>query len=429
MKDKTSSTTHRSKLKNQATHLVQVQPLHYRELRELAEASAGVQNQSVDFFFPEGKELRRAQPGQTFADTDVLVPAYNRGKFPRNRISLSVTDEIPPFDRRLEGADAVFWSDAAVHKFLIPFAASFGGESAGEWVTDIQEAWNFYPPQEVTVYALVHLTPIQTDEKLDPTRSLLVAFLKNGATELDYLPIPDFIKAFPHMKPDTPPDEPVDYQRGDPTAPPQRPDYAQLRAMAEFAASLRDERKYFVFRSGEQGFDPPTSELPELNPGDIVVPTFSRTVPAGRPVLGGVFFQAQGQTKIDNLANDGDALFWSSGSIEQFVIPYYASRGGLQSLPDLADIATTWENTGPGGGPRTHASPPIPVGGGDAVRVAAVAEVQVYGLIHLPTSQWTEVGAGFNVTGVNPSSQLGMVGPKGDGPTVVYRPRHLTGLR
>jgi hypothetical protein len=223
----------------------------------------------------------------------------------------------------------------------------------------------------------------------------------------------------------------VPYQRGAGTEPPQRPHYPQVRAMAEWAASLRDDTGYFVFRSGEQGFETPVSTTqPQVGPGDIVVPTFSPTVPDKRPTLQGVFFEPEGGTPETTLAFKGDALFWSTGSIEQFVVPYYASRGGLQSLPDLALIASTWENTGPGRAPQPHADQAVVEDGGEAAPTAEVdAEVQVFGLIHLPTSQWTEVDAALTVTRMNAASHFKMLTVSRNGDTGMRRPRRFTGLR
>jgi len=402
----------------------QVRALDYLELRELAEAAAGVENQAVDFFFPEGRILVRAQPGQELTETDVLVPVYNRGKFPRNRLRLSLSTEggqEPP-----GVADAVFWSDAAVHKFLIPYAASFAGESAEYWVKLVQEVWNHYPADEVTVYALVHVTSTLTDVELDPALSLLVAFVVRGGTEVEYLTLPEFRDRFGYVHPPAPHHMDVAYRRGAGTVAPQLSDYAQLRAMAEWAASLRDKPSYFVFRPGEQGFEVLEILPLEPEPGEIVVPAFSPTVPPGRPMLPGVLFKPEGIEVPTNVANDGDALFWSTGSIEQFIVPYYASKGGLKSLPDLATIAHVWETTGPGRRTRMHGDPII-VNGDPVLGAELSASVQVYGLIHLPTSQWTEVESGFTVTGVNPGSQMGMVSLTPSGGTQVNRPRHFRG--
>lgn len=425
----TTAAPSRPKTAATATPTVQVQALDYLKLRELAEVAAGVQNQSVDFFFPRGEVLKRAAAGQSFAADDVVVTAFNRGKFPRNSVHLSVNANRT-HAVSFPGADAVFWSDAAVHKFLIPYVASAAGESAAPWVELVQKAWNFYPADTVTVYALVHLTSTEFNVELDPADTLLVVYVINTAPEvLLHDTVPVFVDKFGFVVPLTPPPVEVPYHRGDGPTGPQRPDYAQLRAMAEWASALRDEPRYFLFREGERGFQPPVRDLPPVQGGDFVVPAFSPTTPAGRKQLQGVFLQPEGKTTETNLANDADALFWSSGSVEQFVIPYYASKGGLKSLPNLADIATVWETTGPGRMPGEHA-PPVPVDGGGPMLAAEVdGEVQVYGLIHLPTSQWTEAEAGFTITGVNPASQIKLLSLTPAGETRMHRLHYFTGRR
>lgn len=400
---------------------VEVRALDYLQLRQLAESSAGVENESVDFFFPEGRVLERAVPGQPLKNTDVLVPAYNQGKYPRNSIGLSPTGDLThaTTPSPAGAADAVFWSDAAVHKFVIPYAASFAGESAREWVSLLQQAWNYYQKdnqkgrEKVTVYALVHMTAVQTRRELDPALSLLVAYVVGDGTELLYDTIPDFLDKHPPLPPYKPEHPKVKYWRGDSSVGSQRPDYVQLRAMAEWAASLRNEHAYFVFRAGAQGFERPTSTLPDVGPGDIVVPTCSPSVPADRPSLKGLFFQGQGQHEPWNLAEGADAVFWSSGSIEQFLIPYYASKGGLSSLRNLADMVQVWETTQPGARD----------GDSEAAEVLN-ADDEVFGLVHLPSSEWTEVHSALD-----PATQLRLVTPDRRGGPRLRPLHHFTGRR
>jgi hypothetical protein len=411
-----------------ATPLVDVRPLDYLHLRLLAESAAGVENQSVDFVFPQGRIMERRQPGAPLTPTDVLIPTYTPGKRPRNTVRFGLgehDDPALPNPMPLAAADAVFWSDAAVHKFVIPYVASVGGESAAEWVGLVELAWNFYPEKDVEVYALVHTTSVETGVELDPSLSLWVAYVEKGQTEIAYATIPQFLNRYGCVEPVDAPRITVPYQRGTGPRGPHRPDYAALRAMAEWAASLRDEHAYFVFRPGEKGFRPPSCTPPKVESGDIVVPTYSPTTPCNRKALPGVFFQPQGHARAQNLAKKGDALFWSSGSIEQFLVPYYASKGGLQALPDLSRMARVWEGTGPGAVRRP---------GWDDVRSgfpapAGETQDEVFALIHLPSSQWTEVDSGATTTHVSPASQLRLMTAGRDGMPRRRALSHFTGRR
>lgn len=358
-----------------ATPTVEVKPPDYRQLRLLAECAVGVEDQAVEFFFEDGTTLRRRAPQIPVADHDVLVATFDGGKFPRNLVELqAVTDAAGGYELPSGIADAVFWSDAAVQKFLFPYVTSCSGDNAGTVMQQVQQAWNFYPATQVTVYALVHVTSFLPEVALALEKSIWVVYTTQPASPappLSVLALDEFIGVYQGAQARQVGVNEVKYQRGVAGGEPQRPGYTQLRAMAEWAASLRDTTKYFVFRSGGDGFEV-HDEIPELNAGDLVVPAHTPTVPAGRPVLNGVWFQPPEDPANGivippaNVANVGDALFWSTASIEQFLIPYYASKGGMESLDDLAEIARAWTEGGVDG-------------------------TEVYALIHLPNSEWTEV--------------------------------------
>lgn len=349
----------------ESTPVRPVFPPDYRLLRTLAESAAAVPNKRTEFSIHD-RTLERKTFGDPVGFDEILIHALDEGKFPANTVSLSLTNEETPADYTLAPgvADAVFWTDAAVQKFLFPYVASRGGDNAATMLTQVQQAWNWYRTDKVTVYALVRATDSDIGVDLEFENSILVVFTEATAgAPLQAMTLREFVT--PERVHSSPPPQPdpglVDYQRGvDGT--PQQPDYQTLRAMAEWAASLRQEPQYFVLRPGEIGFDPPTETIPDLLAGDIVVPAFTPTVPQGRPELGGVRFRTPSGT-VTNLAQQADALFWSTAAIEDFIFPYYASRDGLEALRELESIHNTW------------------------------TETSATGLVHLPTSEWAEVDA------------------------------------
>jgi hypothetical protein len=66
-------------------------------------------------------------------------------------------------------ADAVFWGDSSVEKFVVPYYASVYGDQAGEAVTELLNSYNGMKaesagmeegegePSQTTVYGLVHI--------------------------------------------------------------------------------------------------------------------------------------------------------------------------------------------------------------------------------------------------------------------------------
>jgi hypothetical protein len=372
-----------------------VQPLDYVKLRLLAECAAGAvnplgaTNTPAQFFFrkamdsathTEKTELNRRALGTTLQDTDVLVPTLDAGRFPRNVVHLEVVATLAPGGYNLDKAgiaDALFWSDAAVQKFVFPYIASCGGDGATAVLEQLQHAWNHYPGN-VVVYALVHLTSSVPGQQLAMDRSIGVAFEYTNPTGeqqpgLQIVTLADFGGIIGQERSQgvaTAP-KPVPFRLVDPATSTALPTYVQLRAMAEWACSVNDETHYFVFpANGDGTFDvypQQDLDLTTLDPADVVVPAFTPTVPEGRPVLKGVWFQPDGTSIVANVATQGDALFWSTAAIEQFVIPYYASKGGMETLPALSDIASEWT-----AGTSSQGEP-------------------FYALIHLPHSEWTEV--------------------------------------
>ena len=375
-----------------------IPPLQYGPLRLLAETTAGLAGQEADLYFRD-QTLHR-WGGEPLEPTDVLVSVSDRGRFPRNVVTLRVDPDSPPREVPVGVADAVFWSDSAVQKFLVPYLASVAGHGAADVLTSLRQVWNHYDDKMVTVYALVHITAQEPGE-VGLEHSICVVYTDFGATELKVDSLaelkhdPRFQKGF------EPEPQPADALYLRPlSGRPQRPGYRPLRAMAEWAASIRNTPQFFVFPARETGFRLETEFPTELLEGDFVIPALTYAVPKNRPQLKSVTFQAEDSAEQHNLAQVGDAVFWSTGSLEQFLFPYYASKGGLQSLPDLMDMYMTWV---------------------DASAPAA------YGIIHLPSSQWIEEEqAGPVIHDINLVRELSAVAMlHDDGPTEVVRLRRL----
>ncbi|HYR09264.1 MAG TPA: hypothetical protein VEQ60_15880 [Longimicrobium sp.] len=402
-------------------NLPDVPPLGYTQLRLLCEWAAGIANERAHFVFT-GKTLTRATSNDVDA-AQVLVPTLLPGKFPD---IAEVGLQVPPATEDLTGvpmlnavdyrADAVFWSDSAVQKFIFPYVASCGGHQAGVMLSRLQQAWNFYRPDLVTVYGLMHVTHPDLDTALELDKAFCVVFaLPGDANTLYALSLSDFLdpeqpwnapggdlpELLGHRADDVP------YTRGamDTLPDPVYPEYMDLRAMTEYAASLGTESRYFIFRTSGAGLDDMAyAELPPLEPGDVVIPASTPTMPAGRPQVKTVWFQPPGE-EPENVG-DGDAVFWSTGAIEQFLFPYYASKLGFAAPEDLATMRTAWD---------PDYIPPVDITdglvyieagdvepAGNTVAAPAKADAAtpdgeanldeedpvVYGLVHLPKSAW-----------------------------------------
>lgn len=430
-----------------ATPVAQVMPLSYTQLRLLAEQAAGL-TRPQDFVFPGGTSLQvaaaPAEPG------DVLVPASGAGKFPDNAVSLQPAPTAGVLDLPETGitADAVFWSDAAVQKFLLPYVTSCAGSDASRVLTRVQAAWNYYPAARVTVYALVHVVRCEGVTALSLEGSIHVAYAERLDGEeqptLALAPLDAFLERHPpapsawealrrgaqslHGAAGAAADAShrlVDYHRGADGDRSVTPGYETLRALAEFASSIRDEPRYFLLKANEEGFRRhPTQTLPPVEAGDIVIPAHTPSVPAQRPRLHGVWFHPQGGLQAENLWRIGDAVFWSTGAIERFLYPYYASKGGLQEgLKELVELAYLWIGQVPPGLGRDGTAAPRS-GSVDAAMPEETGSTapRVAGYVHMPTSEYipesraaatgsgtTTPAAGEVVARLSPRRELGVV--------------------
>jgi hypothetical protein len=416
----------REAVSDPATKVTDVLPLPYTRLRLLAECAVGVDNRDVDYYF-EDTALYQGRPSGESADSAVVVHASDTGRDPLNTVTIQarypmfVDGEKVEFDltRTLELGvnNALLWSDAAVQKFVFPYVASCGGDNGAALLQSLQNAWNFYPSDRVTVYALVQENAFLPSAELDLDLSISVVYVAtpDGQTlpNLDMMTLRDFGIAYP-------PDGQVKvtnavqvpYSRGLEGSP-QRPNYTVLRAMADWACCLRDTSEYFVFRAGGHGFESPLPRSLPLNlaPGDIVIPAHTPTVPAGRPTLSSVQLQPERSiVPSENLTVTADAAFWSTGSIEQYLFPYYASKAGFNGMKQLVDMIYAWTGKMPVLSGNDEVNTLVDELLRDGAPSAPTGD-EVAGLIHLHTSEWVELNAEGNIviTHADLGRQLGVL--------------------
>jgi hypothetical protein len=387
-----------------------VPALDYRQLRLLAECSLSLSTSGpASFVFQPDGTLALVSPDQESLADGVLVPTTTPGKYPPlTYVSLqatTVTDNVQHVSVRDVvplHADAVFWSPGAVEKFVVPYYASCSGNRAVEALTTLRGVWNDYP-HEARVMALVHTTrPVAPDVSVAsvPVEPMWVVFV-NEQNDLDALPLSEFAGKYP----------PASTVRGEdggvgesPRVPYQRPSlpaaglphYRALRGMAEWAASFKNHTMYFAFDPATGEFRTPTPTMPPVTGGEIVIPIYNAALTPGRVPPDGVWFQPPGNAAPIDLAGVADSVFWSSGAIEQFLLPYYASVDGFAGITELKRIYEAWV---------LDVLAPL---GGDAVGgTETEGPGEVYGLVHLPKSAWMEVEEASS-TGLA-SRELGMV--------------------
>jgi hypothetical protein len=279
---------------------------------------------------------------------------------------------------------------------VLPYYASVMGYEASVRLTQLQAAWNGRVPG-VNVYALLHViaTPVQPGGAPAPMEPLWVVYLENpGTPTLGALPLAEFLARYtPPLAPALGLPQPQPY---DPPAPPAPgaalPGYGALRAMAEWSAAIdTPEFTYFAWdpaQGPQGGFGDPSDEF---TAGQIVIPVQNADVNARPTMVREVTLTMPGQPPVGIFEAMSyyrsvtgplgryyrpDSFFWSTGAIEQVMLPYYASVDGFSGLADLQVIQTAWNTSiqgtgGPAGVPATLGS-----------------EVALMGLVHIPRSIW-----------------------------------------
>lgn len=316
-----------------------VPPLLYSQVRMLAEAALGIPNgQSATFTFDPGSTSGPlvVPPGAGNPE-GVTVPATNATKVTDPGgvlLQVQTPSGLATLDAMRYGADAVFWSTAAVQKFVLPYYASCMGYRAAASLATLEEAWNGDIPG-VQVFALMHVAgaPVHM-ERAEPVEPLWVVYLADGFAQARSLG--DFARRYPATLPAQHAPAPVTYTAPtlDHVAQPY-PGYTALRSMAEWAASLDTVPMYFTYDPQAHQFGSPTPQA-VMGGGAIVVPVFNPFVRRSRLAAAHVKFGGA------DLPADSDAVFWSTGAIEQFLLPYYASLDGFAGLGDVQALRESW---------------------------------------------------------------------------------------
>ena len=351
-----------------------VHPMDYQVLRLMAETASGMRNQELEFRF-RGHALVRVPPPAGIPEGGVDVPARTRGKIPAiDSVWVNAAPEAPGFDLVAAGADAVFWSEAAVEKFLVPYYASCAGSRAATFLHDFLRAWN-EPWKGVHVLALMHRGRVDQNEPLSLSRTVGVLFRRDGSQAVEMKPLLEFLAGVEAGAAPEPESVQLPLAQGGPVplVPPHPPTYGQLRAIAEWGSSLRERPVYFVY-DVEAGTYVAADAPPPAEAGTVVIPAYTPPVLPGRETPAGVWIRPGRGEPVD-VRVEGDAMFWSTGAIEQFLFPYYASVGGTTALDELAELYRAWWGND---APPHHQT--------DA-RVEG-EEGEVYSVVHLPKSDW-----------------------------------------
>ncbi|HEX6036543.1 hypothetical protein [Longimicrobium sp.] len=379
---------------------VPVRPMDVVALR-LVSAWAGLMpNEHIQVAYdgaPSARgELTLVGPDSTRTAAQVVIPASTRAKAPR-MASLGIQIGYQSHQHPLDDYAAAFWSESAVEKFVVPYLSALGGPRAMEMLDFLDAAWNRYDPAR-KVFALLLRSRPRTGGSMDGRDLLDVLYLDGERTQRiaslrDFTvpgapsacrPSPVLLDLSPSAAPASTPALPTEYE---------------LRVMAEWVSALRTEPRYFIYNTVGGEFKPPVAACPHPLPaGSVVIPVHTGRTRPDRVVPDVVTLTpaGDGAQSVQFPAPEGDAAFWTAAAVSKVMIPYYAMAYGAEALAELADIHRTWE----GSAPLAQAE-------------AGNTGAGVYGLVHLPRSDWGyETTSGFLLS-IKDTVSAVVVGPDG----------------
>jgi hypothetical protein len=405
-------------------------PAPYRALRMAAEWASAVRDQQLNFAYDAGTGhmvLRDSGTGPT-------LPVFTRSYTSRpvvKEVEFSVPSGYPASDissptLRVSGdqASALFWSESAVEKFLVPFYASVAADDAPRFLGRLFDAWYGYPADVVQVCAIACLMGRQPPAKGTPlslARTVGLVCLEGGS-RLSLLTLDEFTEryatglarggGFGEARSGLP-----DIRPGWKVA--NHPESVVARDVAEFVSGMRG---HFVAFTTDG-----TTLVPEVYAGESPqslqeAPLFTalaRPVRPDRPVPSGVTLRveetpgsqpqpfplipAAGDPAIEFRP---DSVFWTDGSVEKLLLPYYASvKGGASWFFEFCLMAK-WD-----GLMDPESFQPQDVSTAFSARVGRFghpagrtdeepAPSTVYATMHLPRSEYAEEASATMVLSV-----------------------------
>jgi hypothetical protein len=330
------------------------------------------------------------------------VESYHRGKLKTASIELDG-----------ESASALVWGESAVEKFMVSYYAEAAGENAPRFLERLFDAWYCYPSSVVQVCALAYLCGTRAPPegtRLSLAATVGLVCLETASGTLRLLSLDEFAARYTSSMPRnaSPPPEKHAAERERGWQVGDEVESIVARDCAEFVSGLRGRFISFLTEGREL--------YPELYPTGEPVPspatgaTFQfaaamSPVRGDRPAPSRVIARVKaldGKTYDHEIvpatgdpASIPDSLFWSDGGVEKFMLPYYGSVKGWTAPIYTALMMAKWEGlvrpdeTDLAAGLDAMKRMIPDITGGPAAARDEEPVSPVYGLVHLPRSEYT----------------------------------------
>lgn len=309
------------------------------DLRLAADWSSAVRGRPLYFRYAKG-ELSITQPGEGWGLRTVDV--VQRPTVTQVEFSVPGAGKV-----WLSGGEcsAVLWGESSVEKFLFPYYASAAGAEAPEVLAQIADVWYRFPPA-VPVCALgFGFGGAPPAGPLTLHATVIVVFIDPATGRLGKLPMPEFLATYgtcPWPPRQPPMEGPL------PVEAPARPltSFAEaymVRSAAEYVSGLRSDLMRF---SSPDGWS--LEGAPASVPSGPMPPAFfyaQSWVLRERPAPDQVTLWRDNEfpsALMDPASTAPDSVFFSDGSVEKLVLPYYSSVNGWPAPLLNAVLLAEW---------------------------------------------------------------------------------------
>lgn len=348
----------------------------YFALRLGADLATSIRGQPVWFGYGAG-ELQITAPGTLPAAQNpagllsapdplpaappvpVYTPASASGRPTVQYLTLDVPSLQASVPVPADQFGALFWSESAVEKFLLPYYASAAGPHALEVLQAICQAWyHFDADAPVCAMAFGYpSSPFQASVQLWDTIGVVV--WRPAESRLVLEPLRQYIRGLrrlhvgllpPPASFEWGPEMETDAVAGTPDIP---IDSVGAREVAEYVSGLRGNTVDVYAVEVEGGLEP---VLTTQGSGPPLFSAFSPFVRSGRPTATAsiTYLGTEDQPVTTPLlqigggaANVPDSAFWTDGAVEMLLVPYYASVEGNAAPWYLMLILGTWSGAIP----------------------------------------------------------------------------------
>jgi hypothetical protein len=420
----------------------------YFTLRLAADLSSAVRGQTVWFDYgDQGLQVTDPGPPGSTTPLPVLTPLLAKAR-PMVKHAKIRAEGYKHHTLPGDKFSALFWSESAVEKFLLPYYVSAGGQQALRVLHAINHAWyNYNVDTPVVALAFGYPSEPFTTDSVQLWDTLYVIY---GDAEKKHLKRKSLREFLATQGPPPPPEHldsasvswgPVPTGTG---ATPTPIDSVAAREVAEYVSGWRGENVYVYENAVGAGLD---TTLTQTGDGPPLFTAWTRKVRPDRPEA---TVELKVATEICGLpviiekklsgiggraANVADSVFWTDGSIETLLVPYYASVEGGGAPWYLILILGKWSGMIPTGivdavlllAQILEAFGRVLLGDSADATTSATATgpvtSDVFGLIHLPDSEWVDQTAPFVQSSIFLENRTWLLTTEGDHPLVSPRRR------